>query len=72
MFVLVYFNEKKEIVDSKVGLYNELRAEVEKGINEGSKHYKAMISRINGKTYLLGDVKTEEPKKKRGRPAVNG
>ena len=61
MFVLAYLNEKKEIEASKVGSYAELRAEVEKGINEGSKYYKAVISKISGHSYILGE---EKPKKR--------
>ena len=63
MFVLAYYNEKKEFVESKVGSFAELRAEVEEGIAKGSKHKSAVISKIEGRRFILSELK-EKPKAK--------
>lgn len=65
MFVLAYYNEKKEIVSSKIGQFADLRAEVEECFTKGSQYSTAVISKIEGRRFVLPKVQEEpkEPKK---------
>ena len=65
MFVLIYRDEDNKVLSSKVGEYNDLRKEVEDNINKNEVGaYKAEISKIAGKRYILGAPVEKKAKKK--------
>lgn len=73
MFILYYFDDKKEIIDYEIGQYAELRAKVEDSITNGKAGaVKCGLSPIRKgeKIYVLPVL--EDTPKKRGRPKADG